>query len=281
MASRVTQAKAKGRRFQQSIEHLVKDAFPHLTGNDIRSTNMSVSGDDLILSPRAQAILPYQFEIKCQEKISIWRAVHQLLKRQREDLTPCIVVAKNYAKPVAVVPFSHFCSISSQNRAAGAASLSAQGDCSVSEAFEKDPSTCLTHITRDMLTNTGYNSLVTTVSAKSYTALQCQQWNLRIWAKNYLNLWKIYDEHVRAVKKGLVTAAPLPSDAQPPSGHDTTLDLSNVTPAVVFGKPVADACLHHLPLVYVALPFASFLDLVVQQHGDDTSKATQSQHVST
>eukprot|EP00041_Stephanoeca_diplocostata_P022853 m.550688 g.550688 ORF g.550688 m.550688 type:complete len:53 (+) comp22162_c1_seq43:1077-1235(+) len=45
-----------------------------------------------------------------------------------------------------------------------------------------------------MLTNTGYNSLVTTVSAKSYTALQCQQWNLRIWAKNYLNLWKIYDE---------------------------------------------------------------------------------------
>eukprot|EP00041_Stephanoeca_diplocostata_P022849 m.550253 g.550253 ORF g.550253 m.550253 type:complete len:103 (+) comp22162_c1_seq11:267-575(+) len=75
MASRVTQAKAKGRRFQQSIEHLVKDAFPHLTGNDIRSTNMSVSGDDLILSPRAQAILPYQFEIKCQEKISIWRAV--------------------------------------------------------------------------------------------------------------------------------------------------------------------------------------------------------------
>ena len=50
---------------------LLKTRFPWLTGNDLQSTPMGVPGVDIILSPRAAEDLPYEFELKNCESLSI------------------------------------------------------------------------------------------------------------------------------------------------------------------------------------------------------------------
>lgn len=100
-------AKAKGRRFQQWCAERFKQRLPELTGNDVRSLSMGAAGDDLILSPAAQRLLPYGFEMKNVETLSLWATLRQVQKRRDDDLTPCVVARKNRTHPVAIVPFGH------------------------------------------------------------------------------------------------------------------------------------------------------------------------------
>ena len=106
--------KSKGRRLQQWAAIELKKAFPHLQGNDVRSLSMGASGDDLILSPLALQVLPYNFEMKNVEQFQLWATLQQVMKRYREaqavgELTlPCIVVKRNHVQPVAIVPVGHY-----------------------------------------------------------------------------------------------------------------------------------------------------------------------------
>ena len=71
-------AKAKGRRLQQKVRDLLLERFsPELEPDDIRSAIMGESGEDLKLSPAARKLIPYSFECKNQEKLSIWDALKQ------------------------------------------------------------------------------------------------------------------------------------------------------------------------------------------------------------
>ena len=48
---KTSSAKAKGRRLQQKVRDLLLETFTELEPDDIRSTSMGVSGEDLQLSP--------------------------------------------------------------------------------------------------------------------------------------------------------------------------------------------------------------------------------------
>lgn len=103
-------SKAKGRRLQQWAASQYKEAFPHLQGNDVRSLSMGAAGDDLILSPAALEVLPYNFEMKNVEKFQLWSTLRQVGKRHTEcedDTVPCVVAKKNRAQPVTIVPLGH------------------------------------------------------------------------------------------------------------------------------------------------------------------------------
>ena len=104
-------AKAKGRRLQQWAAEELKRVFPHLVGNDVRSLPMGAPGDDLILSTAALAALPYNFEMKNVESLSMWATLAQAAaRRDPESATlPCLVVKRNHIKPVAIVPLGHYC----------------------------------------------------------------------------------------------------------------------------------------------------------------------------
>lgn len=105
--------KNKGRRFQQEVEHALKNTFDHLKGNDIRSTSMGCPGADLILSTAALRVLPYDFEMKNQEKLQLWAAIKQCNKRVDADtdaeIYPMLVIRKNRTKPLAIMPLGHYC----------------------------------------------------------------------------------------------------------------------------------------------------------------------------
>lgn len=107
-------SKDKGRRLQQRIEHMIKQAFPHLRDNDVKSVAMGVSGDDIAMSPAALDAAPYAFEAKNVEEknFNLWQAIKQVNSRKKHRVAgadnPCVVVSKNNTKPVSIVEFGHF-----------------------------------------------------------------------------------------------------------------------------------------------------------------------------
>lgn len=104
--------KAKGRRLQQWCATEFKKLFPHLQGNDVRSLSMGAAGDDLILSPLALQVLPYNFEMKNVETFQVWATIEQSMRRtllqdQGVPTVPCIVVKRNHVQPVVIVTLGH------------------------------------------------------------------------------------------------------------------------------------------------------------------------------
>ena len=102
--------KAKGRRLQQWAASEFKRVFTHLEGNDVRSLSMGASGADLILSPAALEVLPYDFEMKNVENFEQWATLKQVYKRIGKDdfRMPCVVVKRNHKDPLAIIPLGHF-----------------------------------------------------------------------------------------------------------------------------------------------------------------------------
>mgnify|MGYP003323472864 CR=1 FL=1 len=104
-------AKAKGRRLQNYVRDRLRHVFikewtkwPKLEQDDIKSQTMGMTGEDIILSPAARKIIPYSFECKNQERISIWKAL-----QQAEDNAglrePIVVIKRNGSNVYATLRF--------------------------------------------------------------------------------------------------------------------------------------------------------------------------------
>lgn len=99
-------AKAKGRRLQQEVRDDVIEAFA-LQPGDVRSTSMGASGEDLLLSPRAQEVFPFDVECKNQEALSIWKALEQVEKRTGVNtyVRPLLVFKRNHSSVYVALRF--------------------------------------------------------------------------------------------------------------------------------------------------------------------------------
>jgi len=104
---RPSSCKAKGRRFQQQIAADILAAFPNLGEDDVRSTSMGASGEDIQLSTSARTLFPYSVEAKNQEKLNIWNAIEQCEKNAGESI-PIVVFKKNNTIPYVTMPWKHF-----------------------------------------------------------------------------------------------------------------------------------------------------------------------------
>lgn len=109
-------AKSKGRRHQQRICRDLVEAFAELSADDVRSTSMGAGGEDVLLSPLAQTLIPYSFEAKCCERLNVWSAVEQATKNCPPSRVPCVVIGKNRTDPYAVIPWSRFVELISAPR---------------------------------------------------------------------------------------------------------------------------------------------------------------------
>ena len=69
--------KAKGRRFQQYVRDMLLLRAPSLKPDDVRSTSMGVTGPDIQLSTAAKMVYPWAIEIKCQERLNLWKSWDQ------------------------------------------------------------------------------------------------------------------------------------------------------------------------------------------------------------
>ena len=70
-------AKNKGKRLQNDVRDLILETFKELEPDDVRSTTMGDSGEDILLSPAARKLFPFAVECKNQERLNIWDSLSQ------------------------------------------------------------------------------------------------------------------------------------------------------------------------------------------------------------
>ena len=97
-------AKNKGKRLQNDVRDLILETFQELEPDDVRSTTMGDSGEDVLLSPAARKKFPFSVECKNQEKINIWESLKQA-ETNSKDHTPLLIFKRNRTKTYAVLEF--------------------------------------------------------------------------------------------------------------------------------------------------------------------------------
>ena len=90
-------AKNKGKRLQNSVRDILLETFTQLEQDDIKSTTMGESGEDIQLSPAARKLIPYAFECKNQEKLNIWSSLEQAETNAGPHI-PLLVFKRNRSK---------------------------------------------------------------------------------------------------------------------------------------------------------------------------------------
>ena len=100
--------KAKGRLLQNKVRDMLLEAFnDELEPDDIRSQIMGMSGEDIVLSPAARKQIPYSFECKNQEKLSIWEALNQASENSG-DYPPVLIFKRNRSKTYVTIELEEF-----------------------------------------------------------------------------------------------------------------------------------------------------------------------------
>lgn len=99
-------AKAKGRRLQQLVRDLLLKTFSSLEKDDVRSTSMGTTGEDVQLSPAARKLFKYQIECKnkARSQVHTWYAQ----AASHGEYEPLLIVKQDNDTVLAVVSFEHF-----------------------------------------------------------------------------------------------------------------------------------------------------------------------------
>ena len=97
-------SKAKGRRLQNLVRDLLKEAFPSLREDDIKSQTMGMGGEDIVFSPAAKDTIPYSFECKNQERLNIWSSLTQA-KDNSNGFSPILIFKRNRSNVYACIDF--------------------------------------------------------------------------------------------------------------------------------------------------------------------------------
>ena len=114
---KIKSAKAKGRALQNLVRDKLRDIFvyttriPKLQEDDIKSQTMGMTGEDIVLSPKAREMIPYCFECKNVERLQFWSTVEQVENNTKKGSIPAIVMKKNRKKPYVAIPLDHFITI--------------------------------------------------------------------------------------------------------------------------------------------------------------------------
>ena len=105
---RTRSGKAKGRRLQNKVRDVLIEHFSDkLEPDDIKVAIMGESGEDIKLSPAARKLIPYSFECKNQEKLSIWSSLEQAAENSG-DYPPVLIFKRNRSKTYVVVELEEF-----------------------------------------------------------------------------------------------------------------------------------------------------------------------------
>jgi hypothetical protein len=75
------------------VRDQILKTFPHLEADDVRSTAMGQSGEDVQLSPAARKVLPYQIEVKNKAKSQIHTYYDQAKSHGKYE--PMVVVHRD------------------------------------------------------------------------------------------------------------------------------------------------------------------------------------------
>ena len=107
-------AKNKGKRLQNKVRDLILEKFTQLEPDDVRSTTMGDSGEDVLLSPAARKLFPFATECKNQEKLNIWSSLEQAETNAGKHI-PLLIFKRNRSKTYAVINIEKFIELINEN----------------------------------------------------------------------------------------------------------------------------------------------------------------------
>ena len=100
--------KIKGRRLTNFVRDKILRAFPHLRAKDVVCVENGLPGPDLILSKVAKALVPFQWEMKNQQKMKTIYTWHKQASKGAGELTPVVVAKQNSKDPLVIIDFKEF-----------------------------------------------------------------------------------------------------------------------------------------------------------------------------
>lgn len=105
--AKASTSKAKGRRFQQQIRDMILDTYPVLEPDDVRSTAMGQSGEDIQLSPAARKLFPFSVEAKSRKSLVVY-PWYQQAKANAKGYTPVLFVKQDRSEPLVILSAEDF-----------------------------------------------------------------------------------------------------------------------------------------------------------------------------
>lgn len=109
MSTTIKSRKAKARRLQQQVRDTILNFYPHLSGEDVRSTPMGVQGADIQLSQQARESFPFHVECKAHKSFAVYKDYEQAEKFAGK-LTPMVVIKADNKPALAIVDLETFVS---------------------------------------------------------------------------------------------------------------------------------------------------------------------------
>ena len=100
--------KIKGRRLTNFVRDKILKSFPHLKASDVVCVENGLPGPDLILSKVAKALVPFQWEIKNQQKMKTNYTWLKQASKGAGSLTPIVVCKQNTKDPLVIIEFKEF-----------------------------------------------------------------------------------------------------------------------------------------------------------------------------
>lgn len=92
-------SKSLGRQGQKLVRDILLKNFPELEEDDIYSRPMGSPGEDLMLSPKARKLLPFDIEVKYGKQVNLIRANQQAEQECRGKGIPLSVGCYRLEKP--------------------------------------------------------------------------------------------------------------------------------------------------------------------------------------
>jgi hypothetical protein len=99
-------AKAKGKRLQNWARDLILENFPTLQKDDVRSTTMGDTGEDVQLSPAARQVVPFQIECKNKSHVSVYSWYKQAQSHGPHEAL--LIIKEDESEPLVVVDAKTF-----------------------------------------------------------------------------------------------------------------------------------------------------------------------------
>lgn len=88
--------KQKGKLGQNQVRDILLTAFPELERDDIISNPMGNPGEDLLLSPKARKLIPWNIEVKRKKKIAASQFIAQA--KEHGDYAPVAIYRQDHQK---------------------------------------------------------------------------------------------------------------------------------------------------------------------------------------
>ena len=107
MTIKTQSAKAKGRLLQQKVRDKIISTHKTFRQDDVKSTSMGASGEDVQLSPFVRDRLPISIECKAYAKVAVYKWYDQA-KDNSGKYEPHLVVKQNHRKPLVCVDMDYY-----------------------------------------------------------------------------------------------------------------------------------------------------------------------------